>query len=108
MKYFYLGFLSHLFYKDVLPTHSPAFSNFAPSVVPVLFAALFFFYWIGDPTTSDVLSLLNDIMDLHMSCLGTFWCVLCNKVLVYKGLIHDVVFCKYSDLISHSKETHTT
>ena len=43
MKYFYLGFLSHLFYKDVLPTHSPAFSNFAPSVVPVLFAALFFF-----------------------------------------------------------------
>ena len=111
MKYFYLGFLSHLFYEDspVLSIPSPPFSNFVHPLptLPVLLWPCFF-DWIGDLITSDVLFLMTDIMDLHMSRLGTFWCVLCNKVLVYQGLIHDVAFCKYSDLISHTKKRHTT
>ena len=57
--------------------------------------------------------LLNDIMDLHMLSLGTFvperlWCALhATRDQVYWGLTHNVVFCWYSDLTSHThKHTH--
>ena len=57
--------------------------------------------------------LLNDIMNLlHMSSLGTLlpgvpWCVFyAKRHQLYWGLTYNVVFCWYSDLISH-KHIHT-
>ena len=55
--------------------------------------------------------LLNDIMDLHISSLSTLvtegpWCVFYTRHDLYWGLTHNVVFCWYSDLISHT-QTHT-
>ena len=50
--------------------------------------------------------LLNDIMDLHMSSFGS-WCVFyATRRQVCWGLTHNVVFCWYSNLISHT-QTHT-
>ena len=52
--------------------------------------------------------LLNDIMNLHVPSLGIFvsdgpWCVFyATRCQVYWGLPHEVVFCWYSDLISHT------
>ena len=48
--------------------------------------------------------LLDDIMDVHMSSLRTLMHFYATSGEVYWGLTHDVVFCLYSDLISH---THT-
>ena len=56
--------------------------------------------------------LLNDIMDLHMLRLDTLvperpCCVFhATRHHVYWGLIHNLVFCWYFDLISHT-QTHT-
>ena len=57
-------------------------------------------------------SLLNDIMDLHISSLNTIvpegpWCVFyATRYQAYWGLTHNLVFCSCSDLISHI-HTHT-
>ena len=67
--------------------------------------------------------LLNDIMDLQMCNCGTLlpegpWCAVhATRHQLYWGLIHNVIFCLYSDLISHTHahartraraHTHTT
>ena len=59
--------------------------------------------------------LLNDNMGLHMSSLGTLapegpWCVFyATRHQVYWGLTHNVIFYRYSDLISQThKRTHHT
>ena len=56
--------------------------------------------------------LLNDNMDLHMSSLGTLvvsegpWCVFyATRRQVYRGLIHNMFFYWYSNLISHTQHT---
>ena len=58
-------------------------------------------------------AILLNIMDLHMSSLGTLvpkepWSVFyAKRRQVYWGLTHHVVFCRYSDLISNThKDTH--
>ena len=74
-----------------------------------LFLISCFFGWIGDRATFNVI-LLNNIMDLHMLSLGilepegscyVFYATRCQG---YWGLTHNVVFCWYFDLTSH---THT-
>ena len=56
--------------------------------------------------------LLNDIMDPQMwNCVTLLpegpWCVFyATRHQLYWGLIHNVIFCLYSDLISHT-HTHT-
>ena len=72
------GFLTPLFYEDPLYClwPPPFFNNF-PVPLPrhlqpaplLLFLLSCFFVWMGDRTIFDVP--LNDIMDLHMSNLGT-------------------------------------
>ena len=48
--------------------------------------------------------LLDDIMDVHMSSFRTLMHFYATSGEIYWGLTHDVVFCLYSDMISH---THT-
>ena len=53
--------------------------------------------------------LLNNIMNLHMSSLGTlvpevpWWVFYTTRHQVYWCLTHNVAFCWYSDLISHTR-----
>ena len=93
---------------SLLPTPLPFF-KFCPTPPPFLVVSLA--EWVIVPY---LIRYFNDIMDLHMSSLGTLvqegpsWCVFCARSCqVYLGLIH-VVFCWYSDLISHTQvHTHT-
>ena len=57
-------------------------------------------------------AILLDIIDLHMLSLGALnpegpWCVFFATKHVYLGLTHNVVFCWYSNLISHSQRDST-
>ena len=57
--------------------------------------------------------LLNDIMDLQMPSVGTLvpegpWCVFyATRRQVCRALTHNVAFCWYRDLISHTTHKHT-
>ena len=85
-----------------------------PTLDPTaLFVALFLvLFWLnGWSLHIWVAILLNDIMDIHISSLGTFvpegrWCVFyATRRQVYWGLTHNKILCWYSDLISHT-QTH--
>ena len=102
----------------ILPT--PPFSKFVllpllchlqpPPALPILFSC--FFSWMGDDSRCDAI-LLNDNMDLYMLSLGTIvpegpWCVFyATRHEVYWGLIYNMVFYWYPDLISHKRTQHT-
>ena len=104
-----------------LPNPLPPFSNFITpppyfslqTPPPLLFLLS---CWMGDRATFDVFYfLLNYIMDLHMLSLGTVvpegpWCVFYStRHQVYWGLTHNVTFCWYPGLISHTlKHTQHT
>ena len=86
-----------------------------PTLDPTaLFVALFLvLFWLnGWSLHIWVAILLNDIMDIHISSLGTFvpegrWCVFyATRRQVCWGLTHNKILCWYSDLISHT-QTHT-
>ena len=110
------GVLTPLFYEDppiILPT--PLFSNIVLKYIrrqpppPLLFMFSCFSDWMGD-------HLLTGIMDLYMSSVVTLvpeapWCVFyaTTRHQVYWGLPNNVIFCWYSDLISHTHtNTHST
>ena len=71
------------------------------SITSQLFLLSCFFGWMGDRVTFD--ALFNDIVDLHLSSLGTFvpegpcGVFYATRRQVYWGLTH-VIFCCYSDL----------
>ena len=99
--------LTPLFFR-FCPT-SPLLSPQTPT--PIALSVVLFF-WPNEWSRHiwcDIL--LNDIMDPHISNLGTSvpegpWCVFyATRPQVFWGLIH-VIFCWYSDLISHT-QTHT-
>ena len=86
----------------------PATTNHHPTDLPVVL-----FYWLNRWLCQIWCAiLLTDIMNLYMSSLVTLvlegsWCVVyATRHQVYWGLTHNVIFCWYSDLISHS-QTHT-
>ena len=100
------------------PTHYiayPLFSNIVLKYIhrqpppPLLFLFSCFIDWMGD-------HLLTGIMDLYMSSVVTLvpeapWCVFyaTTRHQVYWGLPNNVIFCWYSDLISHTHtNTHST
>ena len=107
------GVHTSLFYEDppILPT--PIFQILSSHALPPLFCptltalSFVFFGWMGDRATFGVI-LLNDIIDLYMLSLGTLvtegpWFVFyATRHQVYLGLTHNVFFCWYSDLISHT------
>ena len=102
---FYIVYLP--FFK-FCPTPYPATTNHHPTDLPVVL-----FYWLNRWLCQIWCAiLLTDIMNLHMSSLVTLvlegpWCVVyATRHQVYWGLTHNVIFCWYSDLISHS-QTHT-
>ena len=89
------------------PTPHPSLSP--PTPTPYCcFCCLVFFLPNGWEHHIWCALLLNDIMNLHMSSHGTLvpkgpWCVLyATRHQVYRGLTHNVIFCWYSDLISHA------
>ena len=72
---------------------------------PLLILLSCFFGWMGDHTTFDVLFYLMISWMYTCRALGP-WCVFyATRCQYYWGLTHNVVFCWYSDLISH-KHTH--
>ena len=94
---------------------NPPFFKFCPTS-PLLFLLPCFFDWMSDCTTSDVLfftSWHHGSTHVDPWHLRTLQCVfLCNKASVYWVLTHDMVFCWYSDLVSHTHlhtltQTHT-
>ena len=88
---------------------NPFLSPLPLSCTPLLFLLSFFFGWMGDHATFD--APLNDIMDLCLSNFDTLvpegpCCVFyVTRRQVYWDQTH-VVFCRYSDLISHT-HAHT-
>ena len=96
----------------------PFISSFSQPPLPcrrqsqttLLFLLSCFFGWMGDCAIFDELFYL--MVNLFMPNLGTLVlerpsCVFCaTRCQVYWGLTHDVFFCWYSDLISHT-QTHT-
>ena len=104
--------------------YSSLFSSFVQPVPPLLklptldptapFVALFLvLFWLNRCSLHIWLAiLLNDIVDIHISILGTFvperrWCVFyATRRQVYWGLTHNKILFWYSDLISHT-QTHT-
>ena len=117
--------LKLLFYEDTPIYPTLPFSNFVKwnhhhplpthptKPFPTLFVVLFLWRngWLCHIWC---VILLNDIMDLHVLSLvpsntRTLWCGFCNKASVYWGWTYDVLFCYYSDLISHKQtKTHST
>ena len=113
----------NLWRPPILPT-PPFFSSFVQPLPPflslptldptALFVALFLvLFWLNGWSLHIWLAiLLNDIMDIHISSLGTFvpegrWCVFyATRRQVYWRLTHNKILCWYSDLISHT-QTHT-
>ena len=108
------GFLTPLFYEDS-PTYPPFF-KFCPNDPPPSSASTFnpnalfvpWFLWLnGWSCHIWFIILLSDIMDLYMSRFCTLvpeWpCSVfyATRNQVYRGLAHNVIFCLYSDLISH-------
>ena len=95
-----------------LPPHFQILSNLPPSLsspTPTLTAlSVVLFLWLNWWSHHIYCAtLFNDVMDLHMSSLGNlvpeglwymFYALRCQ---VYWGLTH-MVFCWYSDLISHT------
>ena len=111
------GFLIPLLCEDsIYFAYDTLFSNLVQSHLQppptLLFLFPCFVGWICDGATFDVWFYI-DIMDLHMSNLGTIvpegpWCVLyATRRQVYWGLTHNVVFYKYSDLTSHTETQNT-
>ena len=104
--------------------YSSLFSSFVQPLPPLLklptldptapFVALFLvLFWLNGCSLHIWLAiLLNDIVDIHISILGTFvperrWCVFyATRRQVYWGLTHNKILFWYSDLISHT-QTHT-
>ena len=96
----------------------PPFLKFCPTPLPrylqplppLLFLMSCFFGWVGDRATFDVL--FYDVMDLYMSTVGTlvpegpYYVFYAGRCHVFWDLTRNVVFCLYSDLISH-KQTLT-
>ena len=75
---------------------------------PYCFFVVLFLWLSGWSCHISYIILLNDAMYLHISSLGTFvpegpYCVF--YAIRLRGLTHNVVFCWYSDLISHA-HTH--
>ena len=111
------GILTPLFYEDPLYYLPPCqfFSNLPipslspPTPTPAALSVVLYFWltWWSYRTWCAIL--LNDIMDLHMLSLGTLvpegrWCVFyVTRHQTHWGLTHNVNFCWYSDLISHTK-----
>ena len=117
-----------LIYKDppILPTPPQKKKHFFFNVCPpnhfidssggwrsLLFLLPCFFGWMSDCAILYVI-LLTDIMDLHLLSLnssvtkGPWHVIYATRHQVYWGLTHNVVFCWYSALISHTqKHIHT-
>ena len=107
-----------------VPPHPPSRENPAhlESPPPLLFLLPCFFGWMSDCPTFPHIScviFLNDIMNLHISTLGTLvpeWpcCVFYETMhQIYWGLTHNVFFWLYSGCIhvyhtSKDKERHST
>ena len=83
-------------------------NTFPLSLLPPTPTPTAFFGWIGDRATFDVLVYLMTLWIYTCRALvpeGT-WCVFyATRHQVYGGLTHNVVFCWYSNLISHT-QTH--
>ena len=99
----YIAYLPPLFFKFCL-IPCPIASNLHPIA---LFVALFL--WLNEWLCHFSCFLLNDIVYLHMLSLGTLvpegLCKFYKRCQVYWGLTYNVVFCWYSDLISHTQHS---
>ena len=99
----YIAYPSHLF--NILSSLPPLPILFFGATNPHAVLFLFLNGWSRHILCS---ILLNAIMNLHVPSLGIFvpdgpWCVFyATRCQVYWGLPHEVVFCWYSDLISHT------
>ena len=113
--------LTPLFYEDlpILPTPAPPSFKFyltpqpplfprlssrlQPSC-PLLFLLSCFFDWMGDRPTFDVPFYLKILGICTCQFLGP-WCVFyATRCQIYRALTHNVVFCWYSNLISHTNK----
>ena len=105
--------------SPLLPTPPPPFQYLSnppslspPNPTPTAISIVLFLWLNGWSSHTWCAVLVNDIMDLHMSSLGTLvpegpWCVFyATRHEVYWGLTYNVAFCWYSYLISHT-QTHT-
>ena len=111
------GFVTppYLWKPPILP--SPPFSNFVhhppKPLLPLLFLLPYFFDWIDDHATFGVI-LLDDIMDLHMSILGTLvpeepCCVFYTKGIKFTEVWHIMKFLASTLIWYHKqKQRHTT
>ena len=106
------GVLTPLFYEDPPNIAYPLFFKFAqlplpccPQAPPPLLILLScFFGWMGGRATFDVLFYLMTSWMYTCRALGP-WCMFyATRRQVYWVLTCDIVFCLYSDLITH---THT-
>ena len=89
------------FYED-----PPLLTTPLPPTPPLLILLSCFFGWMGDHATFDVLLFLM-ISWMYKCWASGPWCMFyAKRCQVYWGLKYDVVFCWYSDLISHT-QTHT-
>ena len=112
--------LTPLFYEDPLYISKLPFFKFCPTPLPcclqppalLLILLCYFFGWMGDHATFDVLFYSMISWMYICRALGS-WCMFyATRCQVYWVLTCDVVFCWYSNLISHTqthmhKDTHS-
>ena len=76
--------------------------------LPLLFLLSCFFGWMSDRATLDVLFYLmiyfrsTHVEPWYLSTRMTLMCALATRHQVYWGMTHNVGFCRYSNLISHT------
>ena len=84
-----------------------------PAPTPTVLSVVLFLWLNRRSCRISCTNLNNDNMDLYILSLGTLvpegpWCVFyATRHQVYWGLKHNVLFCWYSNLISHT-QTQTT
>ena len=90
---------------QILPNPSPPNSLLPPTPTPTAHSVVLFLWLNGWSRHIWCAILLNDIMDVHMSNLGTLMHILWVHT-EFTELTCNVAFCWYSNLIRHT-HTHT-